>query len=93
MRSRYTAYLLGDQRYLLSSWHPRTRPTGLEIDPACKWIGLTVHEHRHIDEDHAEVAFTARYRIGGRAHRLREHSRFERIAGHWYYLDGRIEEC
>ena len=92
MRSRYTAYAHGDRDYLLASWHPRTRPDGVEIDPACKWIGLTVHAHRAIDDDHAEVRFTARYRLGGRAHRLSEHSRFERLDGRWYYLDGRVRE-
>ena len=34
MRSRYTAYVVGDRSYLLATWHPSTRPTRLELDPA-----------------------------------------------------------
>jgi uncharacterized protein YchJ len=34
------------------------------------------------------AAFVARYKLGGRAHRLHEVSRFQRREGRWYYLDG-----
>jgi SEC-C motif-containing protein len=33
-----------------------------------------------------EVAFVARYKLGGRAHRLAEHSVFVRQAGLWFYV-------
>ncbi len=32
----------------------------------------------------------ARYKVGGRAHRLHEISRFLREADRWFYLDGDI---
>ncbi len=43
------------------------------------------------------MEFVARYKIGGRAHRLHEVSRFVREAGsgdvpRWYYLDGSFPE-
>src|SRR6056297_1113985 len=40
MRSRYTAFVRGAGDYLLSTWHPETRPAALE-DPALglKWTG------------------------------------------------------
>jgi len=43
MRSRYTAYVLGDETYLLKTWHPRTRPASLDfqLDPAI-WDGLQI---------------------------------------------------
>jgi uncharacterized protein YchJ len=28
MRSRYSAFAVGDPAYLLATWHPTTRPTG-----------------------------------------------------------------
>lgn len=92
MRSRYSAFVLGDADYLLASWHPRTRPAALSLDePAdqrTRWLGLTVNSHRVTGADTAEVAFVARYKVGGgSAVRLVEHSRFERIDGRWYYLD------
>jgi SEC-C motif-containing protein len=90
MRSRYTAYVLLKPDYLLASWHPDTRPVTLDLTepPAPKWLGLEVKRHTPLDAEHATVEFVARYKVGGRAHRLHECSRFERIDGRWYYLDG-----
>ncbi|HRD33537.1 MAG TPA: YchJ family metal-binding protein [Rhodocyclaceae bacterium] len=94
MRSRYTAYVLGDDAYVRSTWHESTRPSTLEQDdgPPPQWIGLTVKKHHQQDPDHATVEFVARYRIGGRARRLHETSRFLREAGQWFYLDGDIHD-
>lgn len=89
MRSRYTAYVRGLADYLLDTWHPTTRPAAIEPDPpGHRWLGLTVKRHRSIDADHAEVAFVAVAKAGGRAHRLVETSRFVREGGRWYYVDG-----
>ena len=89
MRSRYEAYVALDRDWLLQTWHPSTRPAQLELDPATKWLGLDVKDHRVIDADHAEVEFVARHRNGGgRAQRLHERSRFVREGGLWYYVDG-----
>ena len=91
MRSRYAAYAAGDVEWLLASWHPSTRPAGLQLDPKTKWLGLEVKEHKRVDADHAEVEFIARCRTGGqRAVRLHERSRFVREGGLWYYVDGDI---
>lgn len=94
MRSRYTAFVLRDAAYLLASWHPSTRPATLALDedPPPKWIGLQVRSHRPLDADHAEVEFVARCRVGGRAQRLHETSRFVREDGRWYYLDGDVRD-
>ena len=89
MRSRYTAFVLGDEAYLLATWHPAMRPATARYDPGTKWLGLEVRVHRHVDEAHAEVEFVARYRIAGHAAlRLHERSRFVREAGRWFYVDG-----
>ena len=88
MRSRYSAFVLGRRDYLLATWHASTRPADLTLDPGAKWLGLEVRSHRVIDADHAEVAFVARFREGGRAHRLHERSRFVREQGRWGYVDG-----
>ena len=88
MRSRYSAYVLGLREYLLATWHDSTRPQVLEMEPATRWLGLQVKEHR-VAGDRAEVAFVARYRIGGgSAVRMAERSRFVREGGQWYYVDG-----
>jgi SEC-C motif-containing protein len=90
MRSRYAAYALHDERYLLATWHAGTRPAQVKPDPAVKWLGLEVRAHRQADADHAEVEFAARYRVAGRAARMQERSRFVREAGRWYYVDGDV---
>lgn len=89
MRSRYSAYVLGLRDYVLDTWHPRTRPAGLAPDPhGLVWLGLQVRRHRVLDIEHAEVEFIARNKLGGRATRLHELSRFVREGGRWYYVDG-----
>ena len=95
MRSRYTAFTQSNEAYLLASWHRSTRPTTLDLaggEPAPKWIGLQVRQHIQTGEDTAIVEFVARYRGGGRAHRLHETSRFVREEHRWYYVDGEIHE-
>jgi SEC-C motif-containing protein len=89
MRSRYSAYTLSNEEYLLSTWHASTRPQqlGLSDDAHEKWLGLQVRRHEQQDADHAVVEFVARYKIGGRAHRLHEVSRFVREGERSFYVD------
>lgn len=96
MRSRYVAYVRGRADYLIDTWHPSTRPATLDLkrDPV-RWIGLQVR--RVVDGGPADsegiVAFVARYKIGGRAHRLEEVSRFVREDGRWFYLGSSDGGC
>lgn len=93
MRSRYTAYTLGNGTYLLDTWHASTRPASLTLDeqPAPKWTGLEVLRHEQPDDAHAIVEFVARYKVNGRACKLQETSRFVKEDGRWVYLDGDIK--
>ena len=94
MRSRYTAYVLGDQAYLRATWHPDTCPPDVVPEPGTRWLGLEVRKHQPIDADHAEVEFVARYRVQGRGGRLHERSRFVRDAqGRWLYVDGSFPQA
>lgn len=92
MRSRYTAYTLLKEDYLLASWHASTRPSelGLADDAQTKWAGLEVKRHELQDADHAIVEFVARYKVNGRAYRMHELGRFIRAAGRWFYVDGDV---
>ncbi len=92
MRSRYTAYTLQREDYLIATWHPSTRPAdlGLAGEAATKWLGLDIRRHEQSDADNAIVEFIARYKINGRAHRLHETSRFVREDGRWFYVDGDV---
>lgn len=95
MRSRYTAYVLKLEDYLLASWHPKTRPDALNLteEPPIKWLGLDVKRAKTEGDaaqgNTAMVEFVARYRIGGgKAEHLHEISQFKRVDGRWYYLRG-----
>lgn len=95
MRSRYSAYALGLEPYLQTTWHASTRPPALDLstDKGTRWLGLEVRRHETTGADTAIVEFVARYKIGGRAYRLHEISRFVREDGHWYYVDGEFPEA
>jgi SEC-C motif-containing protein len=93
MRSRYCAYVLADTAYLVSTWHPTTRPVRLDHASAIgtRWLGLEVRQHVATGADSAIVEFVARFKTGGgRAQRLHETSRFVREDGRWYYVDGDV---
>lgn len=90
MRSRYSAYALGETDHLWRTWHPRTRPERVTARDALTWRGLVVEETVDGGPDDAEgvVAFTATY-DGPAGHQvLRERSRFTRRGGRWVYVDG-----
>ncbi len=94
MRSRYTAYALGDADYLQRSWHPAARPERFERDELARsrWIGLEIMRHTPVDATHAIVEFVARYKVSGRAHRLHETSRFVLEDDQWFYVDGDLHD-
>jgi SEC-C motif-containing protein len=86
MRSRYSAFARGEADYLLRTWHPRTRPARLDLDPGTRWTGLEILATEDGTAFHSTgvVEFRASYRGGA----LHERSRFERVDGAWAYVDG-----
>jgi len=95
MRSRYTAYVYALEPYLLATWHSSSRPPRLDLadDAKTRWLGLQIKRHAATGADNAIVEFVARYKTGGRAHRLHETSRFVREDGRWYYVDGEFPDA
>lgn len=89
MRSRYGAFVLRNEAYLLATWHPSKRPPSIAFDVNQKWLGLKIVAALTSSETSAEVEFIARYRIGGgSAARHHERSRFRRENDRWFYVDG-----
>lgn len=88
MRSRYSAFALGQLDYLLATWHPTTRPLSLEPDRKTRWQSLEVLRHEPDGLHSAVVEFKARFTHRGTADHLHETSRFVRENGRWYYVDG-----
>ena len=85
MRSRYTAYSLGNDLgndYVFRTWHPRTRPEDVTTDPGLEWTGLRI-----LRAEDDVVEFAARYSYGGVDRVLHETSRFEQRGGRWVYVE------
>jgi SEC-C motif-containing protein len=79
MRSRYTAHATGDGDHLFRTWHPRTRPDDIALDPATRWTGLRIVA---AEGDTVEFVATSEGEV------MHERSRFEQRAGRWVYVDG-----
>jgi SEC-C motif-containing protein len=90
MRSRYSAFVQGDVPYLLATWHSSQRPAELTLETGGKWLGLEIKQHHITSADSAEVEFVARFRLGGKAVRQHERSRFVREESRWFYVDGDV---
>lgn len=92
MRSRYTAFAVGDLEHLRRTWHPSTQPADLELEPGLQWLGLTIVDRSGGGPFHAHgiVEFEARWRTGDEQGRLRERSAFVREGGRWLYVDGSL---
>lgn len=90
MRSRFTAFALGDATHLLRTWHRSTRPVELELDSAIRWTRLDILDVEGggpFDVD-GIVEFEAFFREDGARGSMRERSRFVRESRNWFYLDG-----
>lgn len=90
MRSRYSAFAVGDDAYLLATWHPSTRPASVSIDPEISWRRLEVVET--VDGGPDDVAGTVTFlaHFWDTAQRRRgvvdECSAFVRDDGQWSYV-------
>lgn len=94
MRSRFTAYALGNTDHLIRSWHPDTRPRRVDLDPRQRWTRLKVISTTGGGFLHTRgtVDFEASYRdaaaSSGREFAVRENSLFTRAGGAWLYVEG-----
>jgi len=95
MRSRYTAYTLNNDSYILDTWHSSTRPASLsdENNLPVKWVALKViNSSKPIEnETTGTVEFIARCKINGKADKMHEVSEFIKEKGKWYYLQGKVD--
>jgi SEC-C motif-containing protein len=91
MRSRYSAFAVHDEGYLLATWHPSKRPPSVDLEPALEWRRLQIREVADGTEadDTGTVEFVAHYwdpteNLYGRHHEI---SRFVRQQGRWLYVE------
>lgn len=85
MRSRFSAFAVGDAGYLLRTWDVSTRPVSLVLDAAIVWKRLTVLSSSEVGSA-GTVEFEARFVHGGVPGMLRENSSFRRVGGAWCYV-------
>jgi SEC-C motif domain protein len=90
MRSRYTAFAIGDAHYLYRTWHPTTRPVRIDFDHDLRWTRLEILGTTGGGPFHTEgtVEFNAHYTDAGRPDLLHENSRFVQDEGQWLYASG-----
>lgn len=94
MRSRFTAFAVGDAAHLRASWHPATVPDALYLDDDVRWERLEiVAADGGGDADRGgTVEFRAHWRDVRTGERgvLSERSRFRKAGDSWLYFDGTI---
>lgn len=96
MRSRYSAYSLRLVDYLINTTHKdKLRPSykiklQATIDQM-EWVNLEILRTSMGDEEHktGKVEFEATYLENENKEILREHSRFKKVNGKWFYYDGK----
>jgi SEC-C motif-containing protein len=90
MRSRYSAFAVGDAQYLYSTWDRAGRPAHIELDDDTSWTRLEIIETVRggpFDTD-GVVEFRAHYRAAGRRGSRHERSWFAKRGGRWVYVGG-----
>ncbi|SFX47900.1 YchJ family protein [Marinospirillum alkaliphilum] len=91
MRSRYSAYVLQLADYLLDTWHPETRPKGMNFIDNPDWQKLEVLSSGQ-QGTRGQVHFKAWYTTPKGLRCLEEKSGFIKQKGRWYYHSGLILE-
>lgn len=95
MRSRYSAYVLGEFDYLLDTWHPDKREADVDFGfrDGLRWNGLEILAvNDGQQEDTAGlVEFKVHYQSNNLVRVLHEKSRFTKEEEKWFYVDGDIQ--
>ena len=93
MRSRFSAFALGETEYLLDTWDPETRPATLDLDVGIHFYRLDILETSGGGpfESTGQVKFQAFYK--GLASGVQEEdSTFRKLDGRWVYSSGDVED-
>ncbi|ETI61648.1 zinc chelation protein SecC [Marinomonas profundimaris] len=95
MRSRYTAFAIGDFDYIAATQKIKEAPEQSATDiqdsnEHTKWIKLEITETEEgLEKDKTGVvAFSAHFKEGKHIGRLSERSIFKKTKGQWFYISG-----
>ena len=92
MRSRYTAYVLGESAYLLQSWDIDYRPKSITIENNIQWLYLEILDtHQNTNDEYTGyVTFAATSICDDTLVVMKEKSKFVKKSGIWFYQDGEL---
>lgn len=96
MKSRYTAFTMGEISYLKRSHHSQTRPSAKEFKQTAQWIksvqwmGLSIVNtwNGEATQEEGKVEFKALYFEDGQMQQIHEKSLFQKENGKWVYVSG-----
>ncbi len=95
MRSRYTAYVLGDVRHIMATTHPESPHRMADPDAWAQEISAFSQQTEFLDlqvqssrdeDDEGWVAFVAQLRQGEQVTQMEENSHFLKVEGQWLYV-------
>ena len=95
MRSRYTAYVNGDMKYIKNTLAAEKKrefdmASAQEWSAKSKWLGLEILSAKKGGESDSKgtIEFIAKYAVGGKTIDHHEVAEFRKDAGQWYFVDG-----
>jgi SEC-C motif-containing protein len=95
MRSRYSAFAIGDFNYIAATQKLKDEPDQNSADiqesnEQTKWIKLKINATENgLEKDKTGVvAFSAHFKEGKHIGRLSERSIFKKEKGQWFYISG-----
>ena len=94
MRSRFTAYAMHNEVYLLETWDPGRRPPSIDFSKDhADWqrLQIILSKKGGVADSKGVVEFKAYYQLDGEQHIMHEISRFRKKNGCWLYLDGVVK--
>ena len=94
MRSRFTAYAMHNGEYLQKTWDATKRPAQIDFSKdTAQWLRLEIIDVKKggVQDEKGVVEFKAYYLLDGEESVMHEISRFKKVAGRWFYLDGVVK--
>lgn len=94
MRSRFTAYAMQNEAYLLKTWDTSTRPATIDFSKETgEWTRLVILLTKKGTRNDSKglVEFKAYFTVDNEQRVMNEVSRFVKRQGLWFYLDGNVK--
>jgi SEC-C motif-containing protein len=94
MRSRFTAYAMQKGDYLQATWDANKCPENIDFSKeTAQWQKLEIVSTQKggVQDDKGIVEFKAYFLQEGEECVMNEISRFKKVAGCWFYVDGVVK--